>query len=202
MQALGQPSSRKTFSDLADAFFREWEGKDAMLPVRVKWWVDRVGSTRLSDITDHVIVALLDAFSRGRAAAPTLFRFAVRQKWVKANPCANVSHTRGQSKRVRWLDENERERLLDACRAPASERLFLLVPLALTTGARQGELLKLRWCDVDLKKREAICLGSWCRALYFTGFSQNNPHPVCRIPPPFLPALASPHYPWMPSNRP
>ncbi len=34
-------------------------------------------------------------------------------------------------------------------------RLYLLVLMALTTGARLGEMLNLRWSDVDLAKRRA-----------------------------------------------
>lgn len=48
--------------------------------------------------------------------------------------------------RVRYLSDDEEVRLLAAC----SPRLRALVLLALHTGARLGELLALRWRDVDL----------------------------------------------------
>jgi integrase len=44
----------------------------------------------------------------------------------------------------------ERERLLDACQASSNGHLYPLVLCALSTGMREGELLRLRWCDVNL----------------------------------------------------
>lgn len=55
--------------------------------------------------------------------------------------------------RVRFLDDAEREQLLESCKASPSPYLHTLVVLALSTGARQGELLNLRWCDVDWQRR-------------------------------------------------
>jgi integrase len=166
MEALGQPTSRKTFSKLADAFFEEWEGKDDMLPIRTKWWVDQLGTMPLVQITDQLLDDRLTLFAKGRkpatvnrmrAAASTLFRFAVRQRWLNTNPCEKVAHRTEKNQRIRFLDADERKRLLDACQESEWERLHLLVLMALTTGARRGELLKLRWCDVDLERREAVC---------------------------------------------
>ncbi len=56
---------------------------------------------------------------------------------------------------TRFLSEPEREALLQACRASPWPKLYLLVLLALTTGARKGELLGLVWGDVDLEQRIA-----------------------------------------------
>jgi integrase len=54
--------------------------------------------------------------------------------------------------RVRWLNDDERSRLLAECQASRSKHLYPLVILALSTGARHGELLGLRWADVDLDR--------------------------------------------------
>ena len=53
---------------------------------------------------------------------------------------------------MRALDETEARRLLDAAQA---EPLFALFHTAVTTGARLGELLALRWQDVDFNQRRA-----------------------------------------------
>jgi integrase len=55
--------------------------------------------------------------------------------------------------KVRFLSDDERSRLLQACKASTWPRLYMLVLLALTTGARKGELLGLRWQDVDTTRR-------------------------------------------------
>ena len=56
---------------------------------------------------------------------------------------------------VRFLDQVERTRLLAACKAASWPRLYGLVLMAITTGARRGELQRLRWRDVGLDRREA-----------------------------------------------
>jgi integrase len=62
---------------------------------------------------------------------------------------------RESSGRVRFLDDSERERLLATCRVSEWPGLYPLVLLALTTGARRGELIELKWSDVDLKAGRA-----------------------------------------------
>jgi integrase len=56
---------------------------------------------------------------------------------------------------VRWLEPDERERLLAACDAAEWPRLGLLVRFLLGTGCRLGEALALRWSDLDLRARTA-----------------------------------------------
>jgi integrase len=79
--------------------------------------------------------------------------FSVAMKewgWVAANPLRNVSKPVEPRGRVRFLDTNECSRLLGACRGSASEALYIIVVLALTTGMRRGEIMGLRWWDVNL----------------------------------------------------
>lgn len=73
--------------------------------------------------------------------------------WV--HPCRSVERRPERNERTRFLSDDERERLLQACRASRWPRLYVLVLMALTTGARRGELLGLTWADVDLARCEA-----------------------------------------------
>ncbi len=52
--------------------------------------------------------------------------------------------------RLRYLDGNEIQKLLDACGKSRNSYLAPLVALALNTGMRKGELLGLTWERVDL----------------------------------------------------
>ena len=52
---------------------------------------------------------------------------------------------------MRFLSDDERPRLLDACRPHPD--LYFAVLLALTTGARQAEIMTLRWGQIDLKRQ-------------------------------------------------
>src|SRR5262249_55585962 len=54
--------------------------------------------------------------------------------------------------RVRYLSDQERQRLLAACQQSHNPYLHTVVVLALATGARRGELMGLRWPDVDLRR--------------------------------------------------
>lgn len=51
---------------------------------------------------------------------------------------------------------SEEERLLAACDADTSLLLGILVRFALSTAMRQGEIVGLRWSDIDLGKRTAV----------------------------------------------
>lgn len=88
----------------------------------------------------------------------SVYRWARRRRLL---PRGFVSPTRGielakvDNSRVRYLDDAERARLLAVCRTSSWSRLYLLTLMALTTGARHGELLRLTWRDLDLERREA-----------------------------------------------
>lgn len=47
--------------------------------------------------------------------------------------------------RVRFLDDDERERLLTACKESSNEWLYTVVVLALSSGMRKSEVLNLYW---------------------------------------------------------
>lgn len=57
--------------------------------------------------------------------------------------------------RERFLSDDELKRLLAVCRLSKWSRLRLLVLMAATTGARRGELLALRFGDLDMEQRTA-----------------------------------------------
>lgn len=71
------------------------------------------------------------------------------------HPCRAVARRPESAGKTRFLSEEERERLLQACKASKWPKLYLLVLLGMTTGARRGELMALRWSDVDLTRSEA-----------------------------------------------
>ena len=77
---------------------------------------------------------------------------AERLGLVARNAADQVRGPRMRQSEMHTLDLAQSRELLTAAR---SERLEALYVLALTTGMREGELLALRWRDVDLDKLEA-----------------------------------------------
>jgi integrase len=72
--------------------------------------------------------------------------------WLDASPMHKVRKLKAPRGRVRFLSDDERERLLAACKMSKNKSLYTIVVLALATGARQQEILALHWPDVDLKR--------------------------------------------------
>ena len=93
--------------------------------------------------------------NRYHVALAALFTWAIKRRRVpKAweNPCRKIERQPESAGVVRFLSDAERERLLAACKGSKWDQLYLLVLLAITTGARRGELFALRWRDVDLER--------------------------------------------------
>jgi integrase len=73
--------------------------------------------------------------------------FAVRMGYLRENPCDRVERPRHEARERRPLSTEELIRFLEAA---ADHRLGTLFLMAATTGARRGELLGLRWKDIDI----------------------------------------------------
>lgn len=99
--------------------------------------------------------------NRYAAGLSAVITWAVRSRIAPqgyVHPCRSVSRTTENNERTRFLSDAEIASLLAACRRSTWPRLYLLTLMALTTGARRGELLALTWPDVDLERREARVL--------------------------------------------
>ena len=73
--------------------------------------------------------------------------------WVDSNPVMKVTKPKQPQGRVRFLSDDEREALLRECKAGNNPDLYPAVVLALSTGARQMEVMSLRWDQVDLNRK-------------------------------------------------
>ena len=91
--------------------------------------------------------------------------YAVKRGWARANPVAAVERPRqrGTDPDIRFLDQAELEVLLRATKDASDRELYLTAAM---TGLRQGELLALRWRDVDwtaglIRVRRNYTRGQW-----------------------------------------
>ena len=76
-----------------------------------------------------------------------LLGLAVEWELIPANPAHGVKPPRVPAGRVRYLQPTELRAVLEAC----PEWLRPIAGLAVATGMRRGEILGLRWLDVDFK---------------------------------------------------
>ena len=72
---------------------------------------------------------------------------AVRWKLLVRNPADAVDPPKVERREMQVLDEHQTKRLLAVV---VGTRLYIPVLLAVTTGLRRGEILALRWQDIDL----------------------------------------------------
>jgi len=87
----------------------------------------------------------------------TVFTTAVRDwAWLEDSPMKNIKKPTAARGRVRFLSDDERERLLSSCKESRNKQLYMCVILAISTGMRQAELFGLKWVDVNLKERYLI----------------------------------------------
>lgn len=160
---------------------------------KLDWWRAQLGeNTKLSQITPEAIAAARDRLAHsqtlsGKVPSPSTVRrymtvlgsaMGIATKdwfWLESNPCTKVRRLIEPRGRVRLLDEDERSRPLAACEASDFSRLYPLVVMALCAGARQGELMSLKWQDVDLDRGMATIHHSKNgerRALTITGLAE------------------------------
>jgi integrase len=84
-----------------------------------------------------------------------VFNVAVDDGLIETNPCRGIRRGGEKHRFGRALSEDERKTLLEKCKESEWDRLYLLVSMALSTGARLGELMSLTWNDLDIKKAVA-----------------------------------------------
>ena len=172
-----------TFNELSNEYLSQWQGRDPSLPNRVKWWSERIGKRTLIEIKADLIFGFLEEYRNGnalsfrrsqkddrqlialphkrspasvnqmKATLSAVLKFAVRRRYLESNPVRTLPSMALRNKFVRWLSIDERNRLLKAAKQSDWPMLHLLIVLALSTGARKGSLLSLRWEKIDFQKR-------------------------------------------------
>jgi integrase len=176
-----QPSDSRqhTVAELIDKYLSEVLDVDAGRRRKKRgrqllWWREKLGHLRLAEVTPSLIGEWRERLRRGGhslsgapagpatqtrylAALSHAFSQAVREwGWLESSPLQRVRRPAEPRGRVRYLSAEERTALLAACQASPEPRLLPLVVLALSTGARQGELMGLKWRDVDVAAGVAI----------------------------------------------
>jgi integrase len=98
----------------------------------------------------------------------SMFALAVKWRYRPDNPCKGIKRNK-EHPRERYLTEDEVPRLMRTLDAERDQVNADLLRVALLTGARRGELIALRWQDVDLTK------GRWTKPHTKPGEKQHVP---------------------------
>lgn len=93
--------------------------------------------------------------NRYKGTVSALFEYAVDEYDLPVNPARQVRAKKESDGRIRFLSDTERSRLLEACKNSNWGKLYLLVLMAITTGARKSELTNLKWADIDFIRQRA-----------------------------------------------
>ena len=163
---------RRTFGDLLDRY------RDDYLPVKRKnrdsagqkimldWWRTNYGHVSLERLKPDVFVEARGQLAkrtnkRGElvsgatcnrylATASAVCKWGWKELgWLPSNPVLSVSKLEEGAGIVRFLSDDERKRLLAACRKSGDPNITCAVTLALATGLRYGNVRFLQWEDVD-----------------------------------------------------
>lgn len=171
-----EKNRHKTLSELIDKYIEEvvrGRHKSASETIRqLEYFRKRIGSYSLIYITTELLMVeqaklLKEKTIRGLPRNPNTvnrymailggaFTYACKNlRWIDDHPCRNLLKLKITPKERRILSEEEEHRLLAACKESSSPYLYTIVLMAITTGARKGEILNLTWSSIDFEKQLA-----------------------------------------------
>lgn len=156
----------KTFREVCDEYLLRWSKKDYQGQMqRINYWCQVFGDRIMTDIDIFDLREHIDSMTdegqrattinRKKAVLSSVYKFALSRGYVDTNIVRNVIIDDDSKCRDRVLSDDERQRLIKACQESHWKKLYLIVLMAMTTGARKGELMNLRWCDVSFKDSTA-----------------------------------------------
>jgi integrase len=122
-------------------------------------------NTKVADVTPedcdklHRKITAAGKLRRANTVAAILskaFSLAIRWKMRSDNPCKGIDKNNEVTRR-RYLSGDELQRLTAALAKHPDKRSADALRMLLLTGARRGEVLSMRWADVDLET------GTWSK---------------------------------------
>lgn len=179
---IAEPRPRQTVAELVEKFLREYSRPRlknlAAYRARVRAVLSAalpsIGSTQVEALRERDVLRLRDRLSATLgpgsirnvlSSLGVVFSWAVRSGLSSTHPVRGIEKPRAPATLEFWSKEEVRTLLADAQKQATHSvegRLqHLRVLFTLYTGVRKGELLGLRWCDLDLENRRLTVARSY-----------------------------------------
>lgn len=84
-----------------------------------------------------------------------MFNQAVRWGFIEENPNLNIQKPKKTTKKIKFYDEPQVDKLLE-CLENESIKYKALIKLAVDTGMRRGEIVALKWDDINFDTNEVV----------------------------------------------
>ncbi|QDP39368.1 site-specific integrase [Radiobacillus deserti] len=113
--------------------------------------IDKVKTYHIEEFYDHLYEeAELSGTTvqKIHTVIKSCFDYAMKMEWIAKNPVDSVDRPKREPSVVEVWDSNEVRFFLDNTN---DDPLFIAYQLAVAEGMRQGEILGLRWKDIDFK---------------------------------------------------
>jgi integrase len=128
-----------------------------MVPMWGDERIDRITSKMIEDYKlRRLDTVTASTVNRELNTIKNLFRKAVEWGYLKESAAKTATWMKTSKGAFRFLSREEADLLLQAARQSGTQHLHPILAVALHTGMRRGEILRLKWEDVDFKKQRIL----------------------------------------------
>lgn len=127
-------------------FIEQW-GKNLRLKDLTPQKIERFKSIMKADHQNSTVNRYLEALSK-------MFNIAISNNLAKENPLKEVKKLKQNNYKIRFLTKEEEKALFEVFYENKSYHYFIpIVICALQTGMRKGEILNLKWSNIDFDNK-------------------------------------------------